>query len=126
MSEPTAAFRDFDPSKLSERSVPTGTDIDPADVAAVLAYDTDAVPAPVPPPPCQCPDARSWRKHMSPEWVAYREQQLDREVALRIRQASYDVRDAMFPPPARPGSEAAKVQAVLGSLADEGWEPVDG
>jgi hypothetical protein len=38
-------------------------------------------------------DARSWRKYRAPEWVAFREWLADYEHALRIRQASHDIRD---------------------------------
>jgi hypothetical protein len=66
-------------------------------------------------------DARSWRKHNSDEWRAYREWLLEYEIAQRIRQASYDVAGYLHPK-RRPNSEAARVGAVLAQLEPEGWQ----
>lgn len=96
---------------------------DPAEVQAALDYDPDASLDKLPPrPTCDCWEARSWRRYWQPEWVASRERMADWDHEQRIRQASYDVSDAMFPRPARPGSEAARVGEVLAELAPEGWE----
>jgi hypothetical protein len=94
----------------------------PQQIAAVLAYDggdQDTWPI-LMTRQCGCPDARSWRRYWSPQWVAYREHVAEVDHALRIRQASHDVSDAMFGGPfPRPGTEAERVQRVLGSLVDE-------
>lgn len=85
---------------------------------------------PPPPPTCDCWEARSWRRYWSPAWVAYRAWLLDYEVAQRIRQASYDVCEAMFPRRQRGNSptEAERVGAVLNEVAERygEFEPAGG